>query len=292
MSITKVDEKLLWGRAAGLCSNPTCRDDLTELVSKGTYTIGEMAHIIARKEGGARGIEGGGSDSYSNLILLCPTCHKHVDKAPEGTYPEDLLHRWKSEVEELRTVKLGLKIRNDHYDLFEYAYNSFCFEKNAIFIREETWVFNSHYNSAMLGMLNRISHYSKYIAECVERSETNDLIEDLYSLLKDFDGESVIINNLCNKSRLLIDSINRVFNNGTYKNIINLARNLNAWLAEKAHGNDMFIYNENMKSALSDLLNGGSDNIFISIISNDSIEPNEQERMLYERSVYLIQNYT
>jgi hypothetical protein len=31
---------------------------------------------------------------------LCPTHHTHIDKAPEGTYPEDLLRRWKSEHED------------------------------------------------------------------------------------------------------------------------------------------------------------------------------------------------
>ena len=55
-----------------------------------------MAHIIARKKGGPRGVVGGGADTYQNLILLCPTCHRTIDKAPPGTYPEEMLYNWKN----------------------------------------------------------------------------------------------------------------------------------------------------------------------------------------------------
>jgi HNH endonuclease len=100
MAISDADYKILWGRAGGICSNPDCRADLTVLLKdRQTYNVGEMAHIIARKERGPRGRPGGGADDYSNLILLCPTCHAKIDKAPEGTYTEDLLHKWKAEHE-------------------------------------------------------------------------------------------------------------------------------------------------------------------------------------------------
>jgi hypothetical protein len=96
MPISDSDTKLLWGRAAGICSNPTCRVDLTALLVKsGNYNIGEMAHIIARSQKGPRGTEGGRLDTYDNLILLCPNCHSHIDKSPEGTYTGDQLKEWK-----------------------------------------------------------------------------------------------------------------------------------------------------------------------------------------------------
>jgi len=99
MAISDSDYKLLWGRAAGICSNPKCRDDLTVILEKSkSYHVGEMAHVIAKSPSGPRGVEGGGANSYDNLILLCPTCHEHVDKAP-SEYPETLLRRWKSEHE-------------------------------------------------------------------------------------------------------------------------------------------------------------------------------------------------
>lgn len=100
MTISDADSKLLWGRAAGICSNPSCRADLTKILQESnSYNIGEMAHIIAKSTGGPRGEVGGGSDGYENLILLCPTCHRHIDKSPEGTFTVDQLHRWKHDHE-------------------------------------------------------------------------------------------------------------------------------------------------------------------------------------------------
>ncbi|EMP7218008.1 TPA: HNH endonuclease [Pseudomonas aeruginosa] len=59
-----------------------------------------MAHIIGSKPTAARGTPEGGEDTYDNLILLCPTHHTHIDKAPAGTYPIELLHEWKRAHEE------------------------------------------------------------------------------------------------------------------------------------------------------------------------------------------------
>jgi hypothetical protein len=109
MAISDPDTKLLWGRAAGICSNPQCKKDLTILLENGGYIIGEMAHIIAKKPGGPRGRVEGGSDSYQNLVLLCPSCHEMIDKAPEGEFPENLLLRWKSEHESC-IRKLGREV--------------------------------------------------------------------------------------------------------------------------------------------------------------------------------------
>jgi HNH endonuclease len=99
MAISEVDSKLLWGRAAGLCSNPQCKKDLTVILAeRGSYNIGEMAYIIARSVDDPRGRTQPGADTYDNLILLCPTCHTLVDKGP-SEYPPKLLHRWKADHE-------------------------------------------------------------------------------------------------------------------------------------------------------------------------------------------------
>lgn len=100
MPITTKDMKLLWGNAGGHCSNPGCRRKLSETgVGGEQYILGEQAHIIAKQVHGPRGQEAGGDDTYDNLVLLCPTCHTMIDKAPEGTYPEDKLLEWKAEHE-------------------------------------------------------------------------------------------------------------------------------------------------------------------------------------------------
>jgi hypothetical protein len=97
MSISETTAKLLWGRAAGICSNPTCKTDLTFILENGSgFNVGEMAHVIANKPGGPRGVEEGGSDGYENLLLLCPTCHRMIDKAPAGEYSIERLHEWKN----------------------------------------------------------------------------------------------------------------------------------------------------------------------------------------------------
>lgn len=97
MAIQPKDAKLLWGRAAGLCSRPDCRRKLTAVGAEGvTFLVGEMAHQIAQKPGGPRGVTGGGSDRYDNLILLCPTHHREIDKAPIETFPLEMLTEWKT----------------------------------------------------------------------------------------------------------------------------------------------------------------------------------------------------
>ncbi len=99
MAISEKNAKILWGRAAGRCSKPDCRVELTYLLNnQNPYHLGEMAHVIARGKTGPRANGSQSNDTYSNLILLCPTHHKQIDKAPEQ-FPESLLNEWKSEHE-------------------------------------------------------------------------------------------------------------------------------------------------------------------------------------------------
>lgn len=100
MAITERDIKLLWARAAGRCSEPTCHEDLTpRLARSGSVVLGEMAHVIGRKRGAARSRTAVGTDdTYDNLILLCPTHHTIVDKA-EADFPVQLLRKWKHDWE-------------------------------------------------------------------------------------------------------------------------------------------------------------------------------------------------
>lgn len=99
--ISEKDVKLLWGRAAGHCSAPGCGVDCVPFLNPKTPTvIGEMAHVIPRSKNWVRGDgQTEGEDTYENLILLCPTCHTKVDKAPEQTYPRQMLLDWKTKHE-------------------------------------------------------------------------------------------------------------------------------------------------------------------------------------------------
>lgn len=97
MNISEKDLKKLWGLAAGMCSFPGCRQDCITFVDASDPTIlGEMAHVIAQSPQGPRGGATAGADIYENLILLCPTHHRLVDKAPPGHYKESDLLEWKA----------------------------------------------------------------------------------------------------------------------------------------------------------------------------------------------------
>jgi hypothetical protein len=132
MAISDSDAKILWGRAAGICSNPKCRLDLTVILEQEEgYNIGEMAHIIARSPEGPRGASAGGSNTYPNLILLCPTCHTTIDKAPEGQCPEAMLHDWKREHE--NSIRLAGKERSfDSFTGLKEFIKPLLFENHAL----------------------------------------------------------------------------------------------------------------------------------------------------------------
>lgn len=93
-SITDRTISKLFGMAAGRCS--MCKISIVERNVK----IGEMAHIIAKQKGGARGDFPitGDINGYENLILLCPNHHTEVDDS-EVRYPPEELHRIKDEHE-------------------------------------------------------------------------------------------------------------------------------------------------------------------------------------------------
>ena len=95
MSISEADIKKLWGLAAGRCSRPGCPEVCVKFLSDSPTVIGEMAHVVDKRPGGRRSTTIGGEDSYENLILLCPTHHTEVDKAPRDTFPPALLFEWK-----------------------------------------------------------------------------------------------------------------------------------------------------------------------------------------------------
>lgn len=132
MAINTVDIKILWGRAGGRCSKPGCNEDLTTLLAGGNYVVGEMAHVIGSKPTAARGTPSGGSDTYDNLILLCPTHHTHIDKAPEGTYPIELLHEWKRTHEEVIS-NAGKAVRYGSFQELRLAIARILASNSAIF---------------------------------------------------------------------------------------------------------------------------------------------------------------
>lgn len=88
-----------------------CRQPLVHHLGDGgsAIVIGEEAHIVARSEDGPRGnspLSAEQRDDYSNLMLLCPTHHSLIDKAPQD-YPVGSLLAMKSAHESWVRESLG-----------------------------------------------------------------------------------------------------------------------------------------------------------------------------------------
>ena len=123
MALNEKELKILWSRAAGLCSFPDCKKILVNFHKRtnGSYQIGEMAHLRARSLKGPRGkgtLSPVARDRYENHILLCPTCHTEIDKDPEAYPVKNLLkfkaahERW---VAETLLANIGNRVGFRHF---------------------------------------------------------------------------------------------------------------------------------------------------------------------------------
>tara|TARA_R110000765_G_scaffold310918_7_gene404134 strand:+ start:39 stop:629 length:591 start_codon:yes stop_codon:yes gene_type:complete len=78
----------------------------------GLKHIAEMAHVLPHGEDGPRANETVGevydTDSFENLILLCPKCHTIIDKHPEA-YPRQTILAWKREHLTSLCLKQGIR---------------------------------------------------------------------------------------------------------------------------------------------------------------------------------------
>lgn len=87
----------LWASSGGFCQKPDCNNLLLLEVGKARFHIAEIAHICAANDDGPRanvGLSEAERGAFENLILLCPTCHTIVDKAPDE-FPDTTVLDWK-----------------------------------------------------------------------------------------------------------------------------------------------------------------------------------------------------
>lgn len=85
----------LFADSGGFCQLG-CGQELFRTDTKAAITIAEFAHVIAASGRGPRGDQEATAEerrSYENIVLLCPTCHTVVDKAPDDYPAEALLER-------------------------------------------------------------------------------------------------------------------------------------------------------------------------------------------------------
>lgn len=96
---------ILWVRAGGRCEFDGCNEYLLKHhVTLDEVNLGELAHIVAFKLEGPRGNDGKRPDAIhdvSNLMLLCPRCHKLIDDpGTKEKFTRETLVRHKIEHEE------------------------------------------------------------------------------------------------------------------------------------------------------------------------------------------------
>lgn len=109
------DQKILWARAAGLCS--ICKEKLTfdDEAESTAGTLGAMSHIVGEKIAAARGkskLPLDQRNTYANLILLCAHHHDEIDKH-ESKYPIETLHKIKDDHELLVSETLSNTVDPD-----------------------------------------------------------------------------------------------------------------------------------------------------------------------------------
>lgn len=89
---------IIWAKAAGTCSFPDCRKPLVlEPEAGSSVPVGEIAHIVGEQPDGPRGqspLSAEQRNQPPNLMLMCPTHHSEVDKAPQ-TYTVERLREFK-----------------------------------------------------------------------------------------------------------------------------------------------------------------------------------------------------
>lgn len=88
----------LFADSGGFCQNPACLRALFVDAGGDNLHVAEMAHIFAASDEGPRAnpsMTERERGVYENLILLCPTCHTIIDKAPSA-YPDKTIQEWKT----------------------------------------------------------------------------------------------------------------------------------------------------------------------------------------------------
>lgn len=120
MSMTIVPQPiryLLWGKAAGRCQYRGCNKQLyLDLHTKSQFNQAYIAHIVADSINGPRGdatLSPLLAKVISNLMLLCDTHHRLIDKVDILGHPVSLLEEMKKQHE--NRVELVTNIQDDMY---------------------------------------------------------------------------------------------------------------------------------------------------------------------------------
>ncbi len=105
------DRAALVDAASGTCHNPACTEPLIVWRDGKPITNFEVAHIrdelqpidphgdVGWRYWPADELTQDARNAFQNLLLLCPPCHKLVDRVDPRSYSVELLHQWKKTAE-------------------------------------------------------------------------------------------------------------------------------------------------------------------------------------------------
>jgi len=279
MTISNIDSKILWARAGGMCSNPSCRIDLTVTLEQKRYLIGEMAHIIAKNHSGPRGTADVSNNTYNNLILLCPTCHTIIDKAPIEDYPIETLNKWKNEIETIIRTKIPQP--NNAYRLFVFSNDIFCFDFNVNFINDNEFLCSKEHKEHTYNMLIRAKNNLFYL-----HGYNENILYDVENIIEKYYQGSAYWYELCQLSQKLLVKMDYNFRSDRDIKSVNTARYYAQTIKNSALEMDSSLSISNFKSSLFSLLYENFDSVIDSILNN--IKSNNFESELHQRVSYLL----
>lgn len=115
MAIAEKVKRKLWAASGGFCVKPDCHAELFSFFENGELSnIEELAHIIGQKIDGPRGNDEmplNERDEFENIVLLCPTCHRLVDKNPR-IFPASMIIEWKqNHLQSIKSLFTGQKFK-------------------------------------------------------------------------------------------------------------------------------------------------------------------------------------
>lgn len=124
MSKTAIPEKVkirLWGKASGRCQYEGCNKPLWyDSTTKSEFNSAYIAHIVADSPDGPRGDKDRSellSKDIKNLMLMCDTHHRMIDRDQVDEHPEELLLEMKKRHEERMEMLTSLTEEKQSYIL-------------------------------------------------------------------------------------------------------------------------------------------------------------------------------
>jgi len=202
MSSSNIPEKIkkiLLVKSGGRCEYRGCNKPLyQDLLTKRNFNASYFAHIVADVPGGPRGDETRSpllAKELTNIMLLCDTHHRLIDKIDIGGHPESLLVEMKKEHEDRIERLTAIQPERQSY-IVTYLVNIGKHTPNITFEQAANFLLPDFYPA---------------ISNLIELATTNNPISDSNKTFWEIEGQ-ILENNFNEKLRELfrIKTINHI----------------------------------------------------------------------------------